>query len=67
MRYYSKAIWSNGATTDDKHDTKEQAEGVCRLLEREHCKANSPFCIKWIIKTWVEPEYIEPERERSGK
>lgn len=34
MKYKSIAVWPDGSVTDDKHDTKEQAEVVCGMLKR---------------------------------
>ena len=55
-QWRSRANWSNGMETEDEHDTKEQAEGVCALLEQ----VNTPLhdSSGWVIKTWVEP--IQP-------
>ena len=36
--------------TTDSHDTKEQAEGVCRLLKKEGWSFRGVFP----IRTWVE-------------
>ena len=41
--------------TTDGHDTKEQAEGVCRLLEREGLGGER---CHFPVRTWVEPNKV---------
>jgi len=49
--YRSHAIWSNNSETTDDHDSESQAQGVCRLLEKEFApNSDSLLCV---IKTWV--------------
>jgi len=43
--------FSNSLTTD-QHDTKEQAEAVCEMLERDGFGGDG---IHFPINTWVEP------------
>jgi len=45
-------------TTTDTHDTKEQAEAVCRRLESEGLGGER---LHFPIKTWVE-EIVEQEK-----
>jgi len=61
MRYKSKAQWkkedfeyfgNKDLISEDTHDTKEQAEAVCRLLERDGFGGNGKF---FPIRTWTEP------------
>lgn len=33
--FKSVAQWPDGTTSEDQHDTRAQAEGVCTLLKRE--------------------------------
>jgi hypothetical protein len=61
-RWKSCAQWPDGLlsfgyadhnnTTTDLHDTMEQAEAVCRMLEREGLGGER---IHFPLKTWVEP------------
>ncbi len=63
MRYRSFAQWPEGHvytvpplapnTTDDSHDSKEMAEGVCRLLEKDGLGGEK---IHFPVMTWIEPE-----------
>lgn len=60
MKYKSCAQWHPGHVyypvkdiTTDIHDTKEQAEAVCRMLERDGLGGER---IHFPIKTWVEEQ-----------
>jgi hypothetical protein len=61
MKYKSIAQWDKNQVkylgnvdniSEDTHDTKEQAEAVCRLLERDGFGGNGKF---FPIRTWTEP------------
>jgi hypothetical protein len=47
--------------TEDGHDTKEQAEAVCRMLERDGFGGER---VHFPIRTWVEPIFT-PVRSKS--
>lgn len=72
MKYLSFAEWPEGTCrnrfglpiSQDTHETKEAAEGVCRLLEREGYSGQRQA---FPIRTWTEPETMEIEREESRK
>lgn len=63
-RWRSCAKWPDGLlsfcypdhdnTTRDIHDTKEQAEAVCAMLEREGLGGER---IHFPARTWIEPEF----------
>lgn len=47
-------------TTADRHNTREQAEAVCRMLEREGLGGER---IHFPVRTWVEPILPTDENE----
>lgn len=58
MKYTSNAKWprmdaylGNADVTSDEHDTKEQAQAVCDILEREGFGGEGKM---FPVKTWVE-------------
>lgn len=61
MKYYSCAQWPDGLlsfayenhenTTRDTHKTKEQAEAICKILEK--CGLGGER-IHFPVKTWIE-------------
>jgi len=59
MKYLSCAKWPPGHTyyrndtTTDLHDTREQAEAVCKKLEKEGLGGER---IHFPLKTWVEED-----------
>lgn len=61
MKYKSIAQWRKNEVkhlgntnniSEDTHDTKEQAEAVCRMLERDGFGGNGQI---FPIRTWIEP------------
>ena len=53
-RWKSKAVWGEGfnnITSEDSHYTKEQAEAVCHILERDGFGGEGKY---FPIKTCVE-------------
>lgn len=60
--FYSCAQWPDGLlsfayldhdnTTRDRHDTQEQAQGVCNLLRRHGLGGER---IHFPVRTWTEP------------
>ena len=57
MKYTSNAKWprmdayiGNSDVTSDEHDTKEQAQAVCDILEREGFGGEGKM---FPVKTWV--------------
>lgn len=57
-QYQSNALWPQGVCSSmygdnissDKHNTREEAEGVCRALKREGFGGG---CKHFPIRTWV--------------
>jgi hypothetical protein len=45
------AYHENSETTSDEHDTREQAQAVCDMLEREGFGGEGKM---FPVKTWVE-------------
>jgi hypothetical protein len=70
MKYLSFAEWPEGTCrnrfgkpiSQDTHESKESAERVCRLLEREGYGGQGEA---FPIRTWTEPETMEIEREKD--
>lgn len=54
----SFAYEDHGNTTRDRHDTREQAEAVCKMIEREGLGGER---CHFPVKTWVEE--ILPENK----
>ena len=52
----SFAYSDHNNTTTDRHDTKEQAEGVCHLLRRNGLGGER---IHFPVRTWTEPIYSQ--------
>lgn len=50
-KFKSLASWPDGQETSDKHHTREQAEGVCRLLRQEGYGGDRKM---FPVATWVE-------------
>lgn len=61
-RWKSKALWSDGETTEDEHDTEAQARAVCRMLKRDGMGGLREV---FPTKTWVEPPSHQPVPERN--
>lgn len=61
-RWKSKALWPDGETTEDEHDTEEQARAVCRLLKQDGMGGLQEVFPK---RTWVEPPSHQPVPERN--
>lgn len=64
MKYKSKAHWPaivaacHGASiSEETHDTKEQAEAVCQMLERDGLGGDKQI---FPVKTWVESSNKSP-------
>ena len=51
-------------TTRDRHDTKEQADGVCSLLRRNGLGGER---IHFPVRTWSEPIYSQNDEMRYAK
>ena len=49
-RWTSNAVWPDGETSTDEHDTEEQARAVCRILRRDGMGGLREIFPK---KTWV--------------
>ena len=68
MKYTSNAKWprmdayiGNSDTTSDEHDTREQAQAVCDMLERDGFGGAGKM---FPVKTWVEAK--SPNAALSG-